>query len=130
MSLPAQEERGPAAIRPVFDEIVEVTDRFCLQHLDAEDAALCVKLAAKLARKRRSPLARGDRGIWAAGIVYTIGRVNFLSDPAQTPHLRTEELADLLGVKQATMTNKGRTIMDTVGVRPMDPTFCRRDMLD
>jgi hypothetical protein len=40
--------------------VVAVTDVVCLEHLDAEYAALCVKLAARLARKRPSPLASGD----------------------------------------------------------------------
>ncbi|WP_414637168.1 hypothetical protein [Actinophytocola sp.] len=33
-----------------------------MQHFDAEYAALCVKLAAKLARKRPSPLAAVTAG--------------------------------------------------------------------
>jgi len=87
-------------------------------------------LAAKLARKRPSPLTRGDRDIWAAGIVYAIGRVDFLADPNHTPYLRTDELARLLGVKQTTMTNKGRFIMDTLDIGLMDPEYSRRDMLE
>jgi hypothetical protein len=120
----------PTAVRPVFNEITEITRAFCTQHLDAEYARLCDKLAAKLARKRPSPLLRGDRRIWAAGIVYAIGRVNFLADPDQQPHLRTEELASLLGVKQTTMANKGRWIMDTLRIGLLDPEYCRRDLLD
>ncbi|HEX5200116.1 DUF6398 domain-containing protein [Paractinoplanes rhizophilus] len=129
MSAPAP-PKVPAAVKPVFDDIVSITDLFCQQHLDEEYAGLCVKLAAKLARKRPSPLLRGDRRIWAAGIVYAIGRVNFLADPSQKPHLRTDELADLLGVKQTTMASKGRLIMDTLRIGLMDPEFSRRDMLD
>ncbi len=120
----------PVALRPVFDEIIAITSSFCAEHLDEEYARLCAKLAAKLARKRPSPLQRGDRRIWAAGITYAIGRVNFLADPAQRPHLRTDELADLLGVKQATMANKGRLIMDTLGIGLLDPEYSRSDMLD
>jgi len=120
----------PVAMRPVFDEIIAITSSFCAEHLDEEYARLCAKLAAKLARKRPSPLQRGDRRIWAAGIVYAIGRVNFLADPAQRPHLRTDALADLLGVKQATMANKGRLIMDTLGIGLLDPEYSRSDMLD
>ena len=130
MSSPGPPSTVPTAVKPVFDDIVSITELFCLQHLDAEYAALCVKLAAKLARKRPSPLVRGDRRIWAAGIVYAIGRVNFLADPSQQPHLRTDELADLLGVKQTTMTNKGRLIADTLRIGLMDPEFSRRDMVD
>ena len=130
VSAPTQTLKVPAAIRPVFEEVVAVTDAFCVGHLDAEYAALCVKLAARLARKRPSPLARGDRRIWAAGIVYAVGRVNFLADPSQRPHLRTDELAELLGVKQSTMVNKGRLIMDTVRIGLLDPEFSRREMLE
>jgi len=120
----------PTALRQVFDEIVATTDAFCLRYLDDEYAALCAKLSAKLARKRPSPLVRGDRGIWAAGIVYAIGRVNFLADPSQTPHMRTDTMAELLGVKQTTMANKGRLIMDTVKIGLMDPEFSRREIID
>lgn len=120
----------PTAVRPVFDEIVTATDAFCVRHLDKEYATLCAKLSAKLARKRPSPLVRGDRRIWAAGIVYTVGRVNFLADPDQTPHMRTDTMADLLGVKQTTMANKGRLIMDTLKIGLMDPEFSRRDVID
>src|SRR5882672_7824035 len=72
----------PVAAQPVVTDIIEVTDSFCAEHLDAEYAQLCRALAVKLARKRPSPLLRGDRRIWAAGIVHTIGYVNFLTDPA------------------------------------------------
>jgi len=120
----------PAAVQPVFAEITAITSEFCAEHLDEEYARLCGELAGKLARKRPSPLLRGDRRIWAAGIVYAIGRVNFLADPAQRPHLRTDELAKLIGVKQTTMANKGRLIMDTLGIGLLDPEYSRSDMLD
>jgi hypothetical protein len=41
--------------------------------------------------------------------------------PHQQPHLRTDELASLLGVKQTTMANKGRLIMDTLRIGLLDP---------
>jgi len=130
MTSSGQAPRVPSAVREVFDDIVARTGAFCLGHLDEEYAGLCAALAAKLARKRPSPLTRGDRDIWAAGIVYAIGRVNFLADPSQTPHLRTDELAQLLGVKQTTMANKGRLIMDTLNIGLMDPEFSRRVMIE
>jgi Domain of unknown function (DUF6398) len=125
-----QRESVPVVVRPVVEEITAITDEFCAEHLDQEYAQLCRRLTAKLARKRPSPLVRGDRRIWAAGIVYTIGRVNFLADPSQRPHLRTDELARLLGIKQQTMANKGRLIMDTLRVSLMDPEWSRQDMIE
>ena len=53
----------------------------------------------------------------------------FLADPAQTPHLRSEDLAELLGVRQATMANKGRLIMDTVRIGLMDPEYSRQALI-
>lgn len=123
-------QRVPAAALPMVADIVQVTDAFCAEHLDAEYAELCRALAVKLARKRPSPLLRGDRRIWAAGIVHTIGWVNFLADPAQTPHLRTERLAELLDVKQTTMGNKGALIRDLFGIGRFHEEFVRRDMID
>src|SRR4051794_6996115 len=122
--------RIPAAIQPVFEEIVSVTDAFCNEHLDADYAELCVKLAAKLARKRPSPLARGDRRIWAAGIVYAVGRVNFLYPPSHHPHLRADDLAALIGDKKTTRAKKGRLIMAPLRIGLMDPEYPRRDMID
>ena len=57
----------PVAMRPVFDEVTAITSRFCAEHLDEEYARLCVKLAARLARKRPSPRvgAPGRLRIWA-----------------------------------------------------------------
>lgn len=122
--------RVPSTVREVFDDVATRTDAFCGRHLDEEYAELCTALTAKLARKRPSPLTRGDRDIWAAGIVYAIGRVNFLADPNQTPHLRTEDLARLWGVKQTTMVNKGRLIMDSLHIGLMNPEFSRRDSIE
>lgn len=120
----------PAAAQPVFDEVRAITDAFCLAHLDQEYAALSAKMAAKLARKRPSPLLRGNPRIWAGAVLYAVGRVNFLSDPGQNPHLSTARLADLLDVKVATMTSKGRLIMDTLKIRTFDLEFSRASMID
>lgn len=48
-------EAVPVALRPAFNEITEITDEFCMAHLDDEYAELCRRLTAKLARKRPSP---------------------------------------------------------------------------
>jgi hypothetical protein len=111
-----EDYRVPVAVRPVFEEVAGIAEPFCRQHLNDEYAQLSVALTAKLTRKRPSPLLRGDRRIWASAVVYALGRVNFLSDPSQTPHLSTETLARLLGVKQTTMAAKGRVVMDLLGL--------------
>lgn len=123
-------ESVPAALRQVYDEITTITDAFCAEHLDEEYARLCRRMAAKLARKRPSPLARGQRLIWASGILYAIGQVNFLADPSQRPHLRTDDMAAALGVKQQTMGNKGRLILDTLRIGQFDPAWTRQELIE
>ena len=118
------DHRVPVTARPAFEHIATVADAFCREHLNDEYAERSVVLTAKLARKRPSPLLRGDRRIWASAVIYALGRVNFLSDPSQTPHLPTEQLARLLEVKQTTMAAKGRTVMDLLGLDYTDTEFC------
>jgi len=55
------------------EEIAGITDRLCAEHLDAEYGALCRKAITRLARKRPSPLSRGEPRTWTAGVIYAIG---------------------------------------------------------
>jgi hypothetical protein len=113
----------------VAEEIVAITDRVCAEHLDAEYAALCRRAIARLARKRPSPLSRGEPRTWAAGVVYTIGMVNFLTDPTQTPHMTTDRLSEVTGVGKSTLSAKSRIIQDLLRLGPMHPDYCRRALL-
>ena len=118
------DHRVPAGAREAFEDVATLVEAFCRDHLDDEYAQLSVKLTAKLARKRPSPLLRGDRRIWASAVIYALGRVNFVSDPSQTPHLSNQRLAGLLGVKQSTMAAKGKTVLDQLGLDYTDTEFC------
>ncbi len=61
--------RVPESLRHDVEQIFKLTDPFCTEHLDAEYGELVRKLVAKLARKRPSPLVRGDLRIWAAAAI-------------------------------------------------------------
>jgi hypothetical protein len=106
-----------------------LTDQFCAERLDAEYADLCRRLIAKLARKRPTPLVKGAPRIWAAGVLYAVGRANFIFDRSQPIHLGGDELATLTGVPKTTMANKARRICDLVDLVPLDFKFSRRDLL-
>lgn len=122
--------RIPGAARLQAEQIIAVTDEVCLEHLDEEYADLCRRLVAKLARKRPSPLVRGDLRIWAAGVVYAIAQVNFLFDPAETPHATVDELSEMLNVKKTTMANKARIIRNAVSLNHLDPEFSRHELVE
>jgi len=124
------ELRIPKAARSHAEGVIAVTDAACKDYLDAEYADLCRRLVGRLARKRPSPLARGDARIWAAGVVYALGQLNFLFDRSQTPHVSADRLSELLGVKKSTMANKAKLIRDSLGLNHFDTDFLRRELID
>jgi hypothetical protein len=121
--------RVPKALRGDVAEITTLIDAVCAGHLDDEYGALRRRLLGKLARKRPSPLVRGERRVWAAAVLYTVGNVNFLFDPSQEPHLRADELAALTGVAKSTMANKAALIRRSLRLGPLEPELCRRELL-
>lgn len=120
----------PRAVRPYADQVVALTDAVCREHLDEEYADLCRALVGKLGRKRPSPLTRGDLRIWAAGVVYAVGQLNFVFDPEQTPHATADQLSEWLGVKKSTMSNKARLIRDSLKLSQFDTQFMRKDLVE
>ncbi|MEW6660100.1 MAG: DUF6398 domain-containing protein [Thermodesulfobacteriota bacterium] len=120
----------PAAMQPAFAAIMALIDPFCQQYLTPEYATLCRELAAALARKRPSPLARGKPQIWACAIVYTLGQVNFLFDKSQTPHLRTDELCAAFGVSQSSAAAKAKVIREMFRMGPFEPRWCLPSLMD
>ena len=114
----------PKQMRPICEAILAATDAFCAEHLNAEYAELCRRLIVTLGRKRPSPFAYGEARTWACGVVYAIGRVNFLSDQSRTPHMSTARLCELFGVGKSTASTKGNVIMNTLGMILLDPRWC------
>ncbi|HEX7549530.1 MAG TPA: DUF6398 domain-containing protein [Candidatus Methylomirabilis sp.] len=119
----------PASLRPLVEAILNVTDGFCVTHLDEEYRELCRKLVAELARKRPSPLLHGDLHIWAGAAIYTVGTVNFLFDRTQRPHLTSDELSQRLGLSKSTLGAKAKRIQDLLNIVQMEPRYCRRALL-
>ena len=114
------DERVPQSMRATYDAIVALTDGVCAEHLNAEYAELSRKAAAMLARKRPSPLMGGKVETWAAGIVYAVGQMNFLSDKSQNPYLAPADMAAAFGVSQQTAGTKAKQVRDILKMRRFD----------
>jgi len=80
-------------------------------------------LAASLARKRPSPLLRGQANVWAAGILHAVGVVNFLFDRTQQPSMSFDDLVNAFGVKKTTAGTKSKLIRDTFRMYQFDPDW-------
>ena len=117
-------------MRPYYDALTSRTDAVCNAHLSDEYAQLCQRLAAALCRKRPSPVTSGRIESWACGIAYTIGWVNFLTDPSQTPHMRMADLCAHFGVSAGTGAAKSAEIRRMFKMRRMDPAWYRPSKLD
>jgi hypothetical protein len=123
-------ESVPKAMQEKYDEIIALTDAFCTEHLNEEYAQMSRYLAAALARKRPSPLARGRTKTWACGIVYTIGSINFLSDKSFEPAMRMEDLCRLMGVSPSTGGNKAGEIRKMFNMHQFDPDWTLPSKMD
>jgi hypothetical protein len=122
---PSKEEK-----EDVLRAITGLTDQFCREHLNDEYAALCRRLAEKLSRKRPSPLLHGKPETWASGIVRTIGWVNFLGDPSQTPHMKMTDIDQGFGVSEASGSAKSKAIRELLRMRPFDPDWTLPSRMD
>ena len=123
-------EQIPAALQRHFDAIVALTDACCQQHLNADYRAVCRRMTAKLCRKRPSPLLKGRPTTWACGIVYALGRVNFLFDQSQTPSMRADELCAHFGLSVSTGGAKSKAILDLLQSGQGDPHWTLSSQLD
>lgn len=135
--MPARQQRKsgqilddvPHDFRERFMEIVTLADDFCDRFLNDEYEQICRKMAACLCQDG-SPVLRGKPASWACGLVYAVGRVNFLTDPSQKPHLKAEEIAQGFGVSPATMHAKSREIWNGLDLMALDPDFTIASRVD
>ena len=105
-----------------FTDIVGLLDAFCDVHLNTEYRDMCREMALPICQNG-SPVLKGKPESWAAGIVYAVGRVNFLTDPSQTPHLKSKQIAEGFGVSVATMQAKAKIIREGLDLMPFDPDW-------
>ena len=123
-------EASPAKLEEVFAEVTRRTDAFCNEHLDAEYAALSRLVADSLKAEPDFPLLKYTPQGWAAGIVFTVGWVNFITDPEQKPHMKSKELCRLLGVSESTAMARSKEIRKRFEIGAMDPRLCRESLMD
>jgi hypothetical protein len=120
----------PLALRQRYEAVVRLADTVCREHLNDDYAELAQEMAAELCLREPSFLQRGRPESWACGIVYALGKVNFLFDRSQTPHLSSGELCELFGVSPATGSSKARAILDQLDSFRLDPRWCLPGILE
>jgi hypothetical protein len=123
-------QTGEKGIGDIHDEafnaaerIIELTNTFCLNHLDEDYRELCEDLTWA-AYEEGLPLEKGRPTSWAGGVVHAIGFINFLQDPSQLPHMTSAQIAEGFRVSQQTMQAKSKIIRDQFDLMQFDPDWC------
>lgn len=114
----------PENVSLPFNEICSVLADICEEKLTQEFFSLSIELALKLARKRPSPLLSGNPKTWAAGIIHTLGLVNFLFDKTQIPYLSSKDLCAWFDLGKSTINAKSQVIREMFKIYQMDPKWC------
>lgn len=122
MSIPVPIDAIPAEFRERYVELIEIVDQFCETYLNDEYREACYRLAAEMCIED-SPIRSGKAKSWAAGLIWAVGRVNFLSDPSFEPTMTQKEFAQAIGVSPATISAKSGGIMDSLELMPLDPRY-------
>jgi hypothetical protein len=113
-----------------LNEIKELVQAFCEEHLNEELAGYALKLCDTLGRKRKISITRGRKEIWAASIIYVIARLNFLFDPDNELFLSADTICDFFGVKKSTVGNKATQIEKACNLGLGAEGFCSPEISD
>jgi hypothetical protein len=127
---PSKKKAGaPKAGSNRLDELSRLIDTFCETHLNDEYKASCREMAGALCRKRTLVLS-GKSETWAAGIVYALGQVNFLMDPAQNPHMTSAQIANGFGLSVSAMQSKATIIRKALKLFQFHPKWTLPSRVD
>jgi transposase-like protein len=112
----------PEERQPRFQEIVALTDRFCVEHLTDEYLFVCRLLATDIFQ-HDAPVERGKAESWACGIVHIIAQVNYLMFQDSDPRLAAEQIHNAFGVSSGTMYKWSRQIREGMQISDVDERF-------
>ena len=68
--------------------------------------------------------------MWAAAVVHALGRVDFLFDPSQTPHVKSTQIPEYFKTAQSTVQAKSKQIRDLLGMYQLSPEWSLPSQLD
>lgn len=121
--------KDKAIIAEKAQRLIEMTAGFFDEYLDEDYKQLCEKLIRKMSRKRNVPFLSGRIEIWAAAIVYAIGRINFLFDQSFEPYASGDDICNYFGTSKSTASQKAKVIRDMFKLGYWDKEFSTSHMM-
>ena len=103
------------------DEIVTMISDFSTKYLDDEYKSLNIKLVGKLSDKVSFETDKPE--LWAGGIVYAVGQLNFLFDREIKPFILRDEISYYFGCDLRKISLKSRDIRRLLELKLGDEEF-------
>lgn len=112
--------------------IKEMIEAFCEPNLHRMYKKYILHLCDVVSRKRNLNIARGRNEIWAASLIHTIARLNFLYDDNNPDGHRItfDALCESFQTVKSTIGNKTNLIIKTCNIRIGQPEYSRSDITD
>lgn len=104
-------------------ELLELIQVYCKTHLDEEYKKLCTKAFRRLEKENPDVFNRGKQEVWAAAIVWAVGRANFLGDNTFEPYASLNDVCNYFGVNSSTVGQKASKIMEMLGMDYFNTEF-------
>lgn len=111
-------------------EIKKLIQSFCEAHLNKDIEEFPMKLCDDLSRADGINLSRGKIEIWAASIIYTIARLNFLFDKANGIYITPDIICDFFNTKKSTVGNKATWVEKNYDLNHGIERYCSQDIID
>src|SRR5437763_17143707 len=126
----AKSTQDKATVQEYTEKLIQMTNGFCDSYLDEEYKALCEKLIRKMSRKRVVPFLSGKIEIWAAGVVYALGGINFLFDKSSTPYATPDDICNYFGTPKITTGQQAKTIREMIQLFYFNSEFPTNEILE
>lgn len=111
-------------------EIKALLHSFCEAFLNEELEGYVMRLSDKLSRKRKISLMHGNQKIWAAAIIYTIARLNFLFDKENEMYISHDQLCDFFEATKSTVGKKATQIEEVCNLTIGAEGYCSQEITD
>ena len=112
------------------DSIKKLVEEFGLRHLSPGYITFAFNLCDKISITPGLDILRGKKAIWAASIVHTIARLNFLFDAGSELVLTPALICAHFKTNKSTVSNRASLIQKICEIEPGTKGYCRQEIVD
>jgi hypothetical protein len=123
-------EKVPQSVAVKYNEIATIIINFWDEVQNEDIKRLSLKALTKLSRLRSSPITNGGERLWAAGISYAIGSVNFIIGNKLSNQLTPDYFAQWFGYSKISVKAKSNTVKKAINLTQFSKEFTLKDFMN